>query len=354
MSHLVSTDIFPRESQDEVALMVSIKFKLPWWHAGSRSNQLDFMVSGMDSNGAKDHMLLELLATEDRDSELQFPCRICGQVGLKPINSSAGGDDHASPVARQTDDLAWCPICSLVQIAESQPVTASLTAICCAEDQDTARSTADNLCSSQRLGSDSLVMEISGSTHLRNYRQRGIPVLQVELSCNSARMAEPDADLPLIREPLNHELALQLVRNNQRADVVHLGPAFSQANDLNGIVSSLSTILKPEGLVVVQVPYLKDLVQQRDPAIAMQYRSCFSLTALTQLFGQHGLEVIDVARPQNESESFTVTAARFGTKSATAAVHEMMEDESEWVRDARFLNAFGEAINRPSNDRRAA
>lgn len=354
MSHLVSTDIFPRESQDEVALMVVIKIKLLWWHAGSRSNQFDFMVSGMDSNGAKDHMLLELLATDDHDSELQFPCRICGQVGLKPIHSPAGGDDHPSSEARQADELAWCPICSLVQIAESQPVTASLTASPCAEDQEAARLTADNLCSSQRLGSDSLVMEISGSDYLRHYRQHGIPVLQVELSRNSARMADSDADLPLIREPLNHELALQLVRNNQRADVVHLGPAFSQADDLNGIVSSLATILKPEGVIVVQVPYLKDLVQRSDTAIAMQYRSCFSLTALTQLFGQHGLEVIDVARSQNDGDSFTVTAARFGTKSATTAVHEMMEDESEWVRDARFLSAIGEAINRPSNDRRAA
>lgn len=354
LSHLVSRDIFPRESQDEVVLMAIIKSYLLWQQAGSRSNQFGFMVSGMDSNGAKDHMLLELLATDGHETELQFPCRICGQVGLKSVNSSVGGDDHASAPAGQADELAWCPTCSLVQIAESRPNTMSLAAIPCAEDQQAARLMADSLCSAQQLGSESLVMEFMGSEYLRNYRLHGVPVLQVEQSPNAARMADSDAEIPCIRESLSHELALQLVRNNQRADLVHLGAAFSQADDLNGIVSSLSTILKPEGIIVVQVPYLKDLVQRASTGIDLQYRSCFSLTSLTQLFGQHGLEVIDVSRQQTEGGSLRVTVGRFGIRSATAAVHEMMEDESEWVRDARFLNAFGEGINRPSNDRRAA
>ncbi len=353
MSHPVTTDIFPRESQDEVALMIIIKNKLLWWQPGSRSNQFDFMVSGMDSNGAKDHMLLELLADEIHAPDIQLPCRVCSRVGLKSVMSSAAAD-HSASEAIEPKGLAWCPTCSLVQIADAQPVASNLSAVPGADHPESVRSTVADLCDSRRLGSDSLALEISGSDYLRAYQSRGIPVLQIELSRQSARKAESASDLPAIGEPLNQELALQLVRNNQRADVVHVGPVFSQIDDVNGVVSNLMTILKPEGVAVVQVPYLKDIVDQADRDTATRMRCCFSLTSLTQLFGQHGLEIVDVNHRSISGGSMTVTAARFGTMSATAAVHETMQDEAGWVRDAQFLQDFGDALNRPSHDRRAA
>jgi len=354
LSHRGTTDIFPRESQDEVALMLNIKIKLLWWHTGSRSNQFGFMVSGMDSNGAKDHMLLELLADEFHVPDIQLPCRVCGQVGLKSVMSSAGVADQAASNPSSANGLAWCPTCSLVQIADAQPMASGIAAMHGPDQSESVRTLVAELCDERQLGPDSLALEIAGSEYLRVYQNLGVPVLRIDLSSNSAPKVDTSSDLPALRGPLDQELALELVRNNQRADVVHLGPMFSQIDDLNGIVSSLSTILKPEGSIVVQVPYLKSLVQHADSGITALNRSCFSLTALTQLFGQHGLEIIDVEHQPLAGGSFTVTVARFGTKSATVSVREMMDDESDWVRDARFLRAFGEAISRPSNDRRAA
>lgn len=349
MSHLVSTDIFPRESQDEVTLMMIVKDKLLWWHAGSRSSQFDFMVSGMDSNGAKDHMILELLADENQAPDIQLPCRVCSRVGLKSVMAVQPALEAIEP-----EGLAWCPTCSLVQIADSQPVSGGLSAINYADHPESVRSTVADLCDSRCLGSESLVLEISGSDYLRAYQSRGIPVLRIELSRQTPRKVESTSDLPALREPLDQELALQLVRNNQRADVVHVGPVFSQIDDVNGVVSNLMTILKPEGVAVVQVPYLKDIVDHADGDTASRMRCCFSLTSLTQLFGQHGLEIVDVIHRPISGGAMTVTAARFGTMSATAAVHETMQDEASWVRDPEFLQGFGDGLNQRSNDRRAA
>lgn len=354
LSHLGTTDIFPRESQDEVALMNLIKIKPFRWQAGSRSNQIDFMVSGMDSNGAKDHMLLELLADEYQTPDVQLPCRVCSHVGLKSVMPSASLADQSPSAAFRAKGLASCPTCSLVQVVDADAVGGSLSALACGELPESIRSTVLELCDSRELGPDSLALEIAGSDYLRSYQTAGIPVLRIELSRPTTRKGESASDLPAIREPLSQELALQLVRNNQRADVVHVGPVFSQIEDLNGMASSLMTILKPDGVAVIQVPYLKDIVEHADVDLMVRMRSCFSLTALTQLLGQHGLEIVDVTHRQISGGAITVTAARFGTMSATAAVHEMMQDEACWIRDLQFLQSVGDALHCPAPDRRAA
>jgi len=86
-----------------------------------------------------------------------------------------------------------------------------------------------------------------------------------------------------------------------------------------------------------------------DPASAILH----ALTSLTQLFGQHGLEIVDVERMKNRGGRIRITAARFGTTSVTTAVHDLMNEESAWVRDLDSDQLFGEAIA-PSQDRWAA
>ena len=210
---------------------------------------------------------------------------------------------------------------------------------------------ADRLCQTRQLGPASLVVEIAGSDPdlLQRYHQAGIPVLAVESARHAVQIAEQDAYT--ISETFGPELAMQLVRANQRADVIHVNDAFANMTDLNGVVAGIATLIKSNGVVVVAVPYLKD--HSEFAANHREHVCLFSLTSLTQLFGQHGLEIVDVEWVTNPGEAIRITAARFGTTSVTTAVHDLMDDEAAWVRDPGIYQLFGEAIA-PSQDRWAA
>ena len=295
-------------------------------------------------------MELELSFAECHTFQHQIPCQICGSIGL---NSVLYHDKD--PVVRDSNwpiDLAWCPTCSLVQWTESvvgdEPTHgASLTI----REDESVRSMVDRLRETCHLGTDSLVVEIAGSDPglLQRYHQAGIPVLEIDPVRNQSRQ------VPMINEQFGQELALELVHDNQRADVIHAGGTFAQVGDLNGVVSGFATLLRPDGIAVVEVPYLKDLSERVGFNTPSREERCyFSLTSLAQLFGQHGLEIVDIERLRIQGGVLRIIAAKSGTTSVSSAVYDLMDDEAEWVRDPGFYRSFGETLAPSTNDRWAA
>lgn len=210
-----------------------------------------------------------------------------------------------------------------------------------------ARSIADRLRETRDLDSGSLVVEIASNDGylLQWYHKSGVPVLGIEPARNIAQVAESERGVRTISEFFGRDLALQLVRDGHRADVIHANNVLAHVADLNGVVAGFATLLKPEGVVVVEAPYLKDLLDHVEfDTIYHEHLCYFSLTALTQLFGQHGLEIIDVERLSIHGGSLRIYAAKAGTASVQSAVYDLLEEESEWVRDPDFYQSFGERV----------
>ena len=302
-------------------------------------------------------MILKCLATDSHVLQhhvLQHhvPCRVCGQVGLNPVLSQ---ECEAPPdVANLANGIAWCPTCSLVQRTEPISSTRSFGILPAGEEEkQSARLMAERLCETRQLGPDSLVVEIAGNGPelLKSYHQQGIPVLAVGPAHQPVRTIEFEESVCAISGTFGTDLALELVRANRRADVIHINDAFANMTDLNGVVAGLATLMKPDGVVVAVVPYLKD--HSEFNAVDREDLCYFSLTSLTQLFGQHGLEIVDVERVKSHGGLFRITAARFGTTSVTTAVHDLMDDEAAWVRDPDIHQLFGDAIA-PRQDQWAA
>ena len=56
-------------------------------------------------------------------------------------------------------------------------------------------------------------------------------------------------------------LALRLEACGQPADVVHVHQALAGVADLSCFVAGLQHVLKPEGVAIVEVPYVRDMVE---------------------------------------------------------------------------------------------
>jgi hypothetical protein len=81
--------------------------------------------------------------------------------------------------------------------------------------------------------------------------------------------------------------------------------------DINDFVSGLHAVLKQSGVVVAEVPYVRDLIERCEfDTIYHEHLCYFSLTALVKLFSRHGLRVVDVERIAIHGGSIRVTVGK--------------------------------------------
>jgi SAM-dependent methyltransferase len=131
---------------------------------------------------------------------------------------------------------------------------------------------------------------------LRNFVARQIPVLGIDPARAPAQAAQEEG-IPTLVTFFGQELAAQLRQEGRAADVFLANNVLAHVPDLNGFVAGVKTILKPDGLAVIEVPYLVDLVDHCEfDTIYHQHLCYFSVTALDNLFRRHGLYLNDVKR----------------------------------------------------------
>src|SRR5690606_15101012 len=66
---------------------------------------------------------------------------------------------------------------------------------------------------------------------------------------------------------------------------------------LNGLVAGIAVLLEQDGVAVLEMPYVVDLVEHCEfDTIYHQHLCYFSVTALDHLFRRHGLSLNDVRR----------------------------------------------------------
>lgn len=210
-----------------------------------------------------------------------------------------------------------------------------------------AKIIAERLTEERELVSDSLVVEIASNDGylLQWYQKRGVPVLGIEPARNIAEVAIRERNVPTISEFFGKDIAETLAEEGRSADVIHANNVLAHVADLNGVVAGFAALLKQDGRVVVEAPYLKDLIDNVEfDTIYHEHLCYFSLTALSHVFASHGLEIVDVERLSIHGGSLRIYAAHTGTSQPSAAVIQLMAEESEWVFDEATHQEFADRV----------
>jgi SAM-dependent methyltransferase len=304
-------------------------------------------------------------------------CRSCRATGLIPVlylghtplaNALLNEEQLTEPEETYPLELVFCPACALVQITETVPPEKLFREyFYLSSFSDTmlrhAESLATELVHSHRLGPDSLVMEVASNDGylLQYYKQRNVPVLGIEPATNIARVARDERGIPTITEFFGAELATKLADEGQRGDVIHANNVLAHVADLNGFVRGLQLLLKEEGVAVVEVPYVKDMIDRTEfDTIYHEHLCYFSLTALDRLFRRHDLLIQDVTRLAIHGGTLRIFVKKYyggqsmddGQERAAShhpspMVDHLLEEEARWgVRDCQFYLGFGAKVER--------
>jgi SAM-dependent methyltransferase len=199
-------------------------------------------------------------------------------------------------------EVAFCPECALVQITETVPPEK----IFC-EDYPYYSSFSDELLAHSRrnalnlierrsLGADSLVVELASNDGylLKNFVEKGVPVLGIDPADGPVRAAR-ERGVPTLCEFFGRELALRLRGEGKRADVVIANNVLAHVADTNGFVEGIRLVLKDDGVAVIEVPYVRELVQRCEfDTIYHEHLCYFSVTAASSLLRRHGMFLNDI------------------------------------------------------------
>ncbi len=287
-------------------------------------------------------------------------CRSCGGEDLHSIidfgetplaDRLLTVEQLSTPELTAPLELFFCPQCSLVQIGisvapailfgEDYPYFSSVSPAWVQH----CRENALELTAKRQLDEHSLVIELASNDGymLKNFVERGIPVLGIDPAPGPAGAAKK-AGVPTLERFFDLELADQLWAENRNADLIIANNVLAHIPDLNGFVAGIAQILKADGLLAIEVPYLVDLVEKREfDTIYHQHLCYFSMTALDHLFARHGLSLNDVRRLSTHGGSLRLYVER--RPAVSTRVRQLLAAEAQaGVARLVYYQGFAEGV----------
>ncbi|MCK4828929.1 class I SAM-dependent methyltransferase [bacterium] len=250
-------------------------------------------------------------------------------------------------------EVAFCSNCGLVQILETVPpeiLFSDAYQYYSSFSETLLRHVKENvldLIKSRNLDSKSFVLELASNDGylLKNYVENNIPCLGIDPVEGQALAAEK-IGVPTLKTFFTKDLAKQLRAEGRMADVIHANNVLAHVEDTNGFVEGIRTLLKDNGIAVIEVPYLRDLIDHCEfDTIYHEHLCYFSVTALDHLFRRHSLYLNQVKRLSIHGGSLRLYVAK--EEAVDASVHALFKDEvnigmNKLTFYAGFANRVGE------------
>ncbi len=293
-------------------------------------------------------------------------CRVCGEADLEvflDLGDSPLADRLLTKAQLEEKEpvyplqVAFCRNCTLVQILETvdpeelfcrdYPYYSSVSSSLL----EHSRQNVLELIARRRLGPQSFVVELASNDGylLRNYVDAGIPCLGIDPAQGPAQAAER-MGVPTRCTFFDEDLARSLCAEGRKADVIHANNVLAHVADTNGFVEGIRQLLKDDGLAVIEVPYVKNLIDHCEfDTIYHQHLCYFSVTALDHLFRRHDLYLNEVRPLAIHGGSLRLYVEP--REAVTSSVRDYLADEKACGADTfeyycRFAQAVANIKNR--------
>ena len=274
----------------------------------------------------------------------QARCRSCGaakllpvlDLGDMPLTSAFVGHDRLGDVEPKYPlQIGWCASCCLMQVLKAlspqvifhndYPYYSSFSA----QMQAHASALADQLIAARKLRSSSLVIELASNDgyFLRHFVQRGVGALGIDPASGPAATAQA-AGVETLVAFFSTDLAAELVRAGRKADVVAALNVLAHVPNINDFVAGMRLILKEQGVAVIEVPYIRNLIERCEfDTIYHEHVFYHSLTSLDALFRRHEIFVNAVEPIAMHGGSLRVTVSH--DRRAEDSVRALLAEERD-------------------------
>jgi SAM-dependent methyltransferase len=290
-----------------------------------------------------------------------FQCRACQSthgelvldLGVQPLaNNLLKPEDLGKSEPRFPLRVFICPNCWLLQITDLVPPLELFSEyLYFSSFSDTmlrhARAAAERYLSEQRLDNTSLVVEVASNDGylLHNFQRSGVPCIGIEPADNIAKVAR-EKGIETWTEFFGERLAKRLVAERQRADLILGNNVFAHAPDINDFTAGLRELLKPNGQIVLEFPYGRELIENTEfDTIYHEHVFYFTLTPLVSLFQRHSLEIFHVEQLPIHGGSLRIFIGHMAVRPIQASVSRLLMEERGLGIDQRsFYRNFADQV----------
>lgn len=311
-------------------------------------------------------------------TEVNGICRGCGSpelvevidLGLQPLaNSLLTSEKEAANEARYPLTLVFCEKCGLCQLRETiapdqlfsdyvyfSSVSSTMV--------DHARKLVSGTIERRGLNGQSLVVEAASNDGylLQFYKQANIQVLGVEPAANIAKVAEEKRGVPTRVAFFDEVTASAMADEGCFADVFHAHNVLAHVPDPNRFLQGIATILKPNGIAIIEAPSLREMVDRLEfDTIYHEHYSYLSLSSVDTLARRNALVVVDVEFVDIHGGTLRYTLGHSGCEVSQRVV-DMLEDErradllkrSYYERFEKDVSGLGSSLKTQLQDLRSA
>jgi hypothetical protein len=267
-------------------------------------------------------------------------CRLCGSKNLRnvldlghqpPANSLRAKLDNLVPEAPLK--LVHCGHCSVVQLtATVDPEYLFSQYVWVTATSATARTYSETYCSEvlkRTQVKSPFVVEIASNdgTFLRQFKDRGCPVLGVDPALNIATLAT-EAGIPTWAEFFNIGIAERILAENPRPNIVMARNVIPHVKEIHSIVEGISALVDDDGVVAIEFHYAKTIVDELHyDSIYHEHLFYFSIKSISELFAKYGLAPFDVFNSPISGGSLVLIFSRKNAVERSAAINKATEIE---------------------------
>lgn len=237
-------------------------------------------------------------------------CRICRstnlikflELGETPLaNSFLKSKDEFQSELSFPLDVYFCQQCSLVQLLDViHPevlfrnyiyVTGTSETIA-RHNQEYSRTVVNTL----KMDSHDLVIEIASNdgSLLTCFKELGVKTLGIEPAINIAEIAR-SRGIETVTEFFNHQTARNIKATYGTAKAVIANNVLAHVDETRDFMSGCKELISPEGMVIIEVPYLRDFLERLEYDTVYHEHLCyFSVTTLMRLCESVGLSLVKI------------------------------------------------------------
>lgn len=233
--------------------------------------------------------------------------------------------------------VAFCPNCKMVQLTE-QPDREKMFHDNYAFFSQTSQGMvrhfaqfADHVLKDYVTSKDPFIVEIGSNDGilLRNFAGKKIRHLGIEPSQNVAKVASENG-INTISEFFDEKCAKKIVDKYGKADAYLAANVMCHIPSIHSVIEGIKILLRDDGVAIFEDPYLGDVIEKTSyDQLYDEHVFLFSVSSISYLFNEHGMEVIDLEPQTTHGGSMRYIIARKGARPVSSRVSLQLAKEHD-------------------------
>jgi len=275
---------------------------------------------------------------------IRTDCRLCGSLQLHTyldLGYTALADAFLTPDQLTLPEVTYplrvnlCLDCGFSQLGEevapetlyqnSYPYESSITAT----GREHYRLMAQEIVTNYDVASGSQVIDIGSNVGvlLSGFEDAGMKVLGVDPATEIAARATARG-IPTLPLFFGTDSVAAIQENADKAGVITGTNVFAHIPNLDDFMSAVSTLLAEDGVLVIEAPSLKELIEHCEyDTIYHEHLSYLAVKPLQGFFARHQFEIIDVQELSIHGGTIRLVISRNGQHPVNPRVGAMIEQE---------------------------